>query len=123
LQAFTDFQLFIVAIAGDARAVDIFHYKVGLAVCVGTGVEDFCDDRRFIRARDWRSDSKRRMTWLSYLPPLMSLKGHETLYRRGSFGEPDLAHAACAQLTKQIVGTDGREVVGFSGKRAMSGGV
>ncbi len=61
-----------------------------------------------IIARACRSASKRAITWRVSMPGLMIFSATVALNRLGLLGHEDDAHAAFADLFKQLVGADDR---------------
>ena len=97
-------QLGLVAVLGDRHALDQFHHEVRAAASAVTPASNTLAMFGWsISASACRSCSKRASSARRVEAAADHLERHPPLHRLGLVGDPDLAHAALAELLAQLV--------------------
>ena len=98
----------VVAVLRDGDALDQFHDEVGRRPSVAPASSTLAMFGWSMRARAWRSASKRAMTCRLSMPGLMILRATLRRTRLLLLGHEDDAHAAFADLLQEFVRADHR---------------
>ena len=105
-EAFTNLELFVVAIAGDGRAVNVLHDEVRLAIGSGAGVENFGDGRMIHHGEGLLFGMEALEDGVVVEAAANELESYVAADGGGLFGEPDEAHAAFAEFFQETIGAD-----------------
>jgi hypothetical protein len=105
-------QFFLVAIASDGKALNVFHDEVGLAAWSGASIENLGNarmihdgERLAFRLEALKSDGVEHAG-------ANELQGYLAANRKGLFGKPDLTHATFTKNFEQAVRANGLEGCG-----------
>ncbi len=105
-QSLTGAESLLVAVLVDRYTRHVLHDEEGLATRCGPGIEDL-GDRRVIHHRQGLTfglEPRHDLPRVHAVPD--HLEGDVAFHGLGLPGEPDLSHAALAQLAQQTVGAD-----------------